>query len=133
MPVGAPQAPATVPPVSGCRGLSKVRPVVHCEIDDVSLDIRLYSPGTGAAAYYAATGVEPAPGSGPATCAQGEPEERAWSLPSAPRVAVGRYRCTLELGHAAMWWTRGDRVSHAVASDDDLAALFTWWRTHPGE
>jgi hypothetical protein len=30
-----------------------------------------------------------------------------------------------------MWWTDEHGViAHAVASDDDLGRLFTWWRAH---
>jgi hypothetical protein len=64
-------------------------------------------------------------------CDRGASDERAWSLAAEPGVAVGRYRCSIEHGRAAMWWTRGDRLTHAVASDGDLAALFAWWRAHP--
>ena len=34
-----------------------------------------------------------------------------------------------EAGH----WVHHDRLEHAVARDADLAALFSWWRTHPSE
>jgi hypothetical protein len=113
----APAAPSSVP---ASRSPERVR-----------LDVRSYPPGTGAAAYRRATGVAATPHTGPAACARGAPEERSWSRPGAPTIAVGRYRCVLEHGRAAMWWTRGDRVSHAVAANGDLAALFAWWRAHP--
>jgi hypothetical protein len=106
---------------------------VRCVLDGVRVDIRTYPPGTGAAAYRRASGVAARPHDGPPACARGEPDERAWSDPAAPTVAVGRYRCVLEAGRAAMWWTRGDRLAHAVSADSDLAALFAWWRTHPAE
>ncbi len=61
----------------------------------------------------------------------GRADERSWSRPAAPLVAVGRYRCHLEDGHAAIWWTdEHGIVAHAYTEDDDdLAALFRWWRT----
>lgn len=100
-------------------------------LDGVAVDVRTYPPGTAAAAYRTATKVAAVPHAGPPACGNGAADERAWSEAAAPDVAVGRYRCAIERGHAAMWWTHGDRLTHAVAGDGDLAALFAWWRTHP--
>jgi hypothetical protein len=102
-------------------------------LDGVRLDVRKYPPGTAAAAYRRASGIAAKPHTGPPACERGAADERAWSEPVAPAIAVGRYRCSIENGRAAMWWTRGDRLAHAVAADDDLAALFGWWRAHPAE
>jgi hypothetical protein len=70
--------------------------------------------------------------SGGARCVEGTADERAWSRPARPRRAVGRFACRVENGRAAMWWTVADRgvLDHAVAPDDDLAALFAWWLSH---
>ncbi|MCU1468219.1 MAG: hypothetical protein JWM72_4147 [Actinomycetia bacterium] len=122
----APRTPA-------CHGLSAARPALRCVIDGVELDLRLYAPGTAAEAYTRAAGAVARPGAGSPVCARGGPDERSWSDASAPAVAIGRYRCRLEQGRAAMWWTRGDRLAHALGPNGDLAALFTWWRAHPAE
>jgi hypothetical protein len=128
------RAPSTTVPVSrDCRGLTSAGSAVRCVIDAVTLDVRLLSPETVAAAYRRATGVVPAARSGPPACAHGVPDERAWSRPDAPLRAVGRYRCRLEGGRAEMWWTRGSRLVHALAADGDLGRLFSWWRAHPSE
>jgi hypothetical protein len=134
----APPLGVEVPPIAArrtpdCRGLSASRPEVLCVVDRVELDLRLYAPGTAAEAYTRAAGAVARPGAGPPACAKGVSDERSWSEASSPTVAVGRYRCRLENGRAAMWWTQGDQVAHAVAPDRDLAALFAWWRGHPSE
>ena len=51
-------------------------------------------------------------------CAQGGEDERSWSRPTAPRLAVGRYACRIEQGRAAMWWTVDDRglLAHATSA-----------------
>ena len=70
---------------------------------------------------------------GPPACARGQPDERAWSRPETPDAISGRYRCRLEAGRAAIWWTdEHGLLAHAVASDGDLAALFAWWRARSG-
>ena len=102
-------------------------------IDGIDLDVRLYAPGTLAAAYRRVAGADAAARSGSPACARGVPDERAWSSAALPRAGLGRYRCLFEGERAAMWWTRGVRLEHAVARDGDLAALFSWWRTHPSE
>jgi len=134
--VAAPQPAArstttTVRVAPGCTGLSVVRPEAHCTVAGVAVDVRLLAPDALVAAYRQVAGAVAAPGAGLPACARGVPDERAWSIPSAPAVAVGRYACMLEQGHAAMWWTRDVRLFHAVAADADLGALFAWWRAHP--
>jgi hypothetical protein len=123
----------TVPRTRDCRGLSTERRELRCTVDGLDLDVRLYSLATVTPAYRRAAAADGAARSGRPACARGVPDERAWSLPSLPEAAVGRYRCRFEHGHAAMWWTHGDRLVHAVAPDGDLAGLFSWWRAHPSE
>jgi hypothetical protein len=123
----------TVPFTRDCRGLSPARRDLRCVVDGIDLEVRLFTSGTVAAAYRSAAGADVAARSGTPACAQGVADERAWSAPASPDAAVGRYRCRFERGRAAMWWTRGDRLVHAVARDGDLAALFSWWRAHPSE
>ncbi len=130
----------TVPVSRNCGGLSPARREVRCVIDGVDLDVRVLGSGSVAGAYRRAAGVTSTPArsgtaarSGLPSCARGVPDERAWSTAASPDAAVGRYRCRFEGGRAAMWWTRGDRLVHAVASDGDLAGLFSWWRAHPSE
>jgi hypothetical protein len=124
----------TVPVSRTCGGLSSARREVRCVIDGVDLDVRVFGSGSVAGAYRRAAGVTAtAARSGLPACARGVPDERAWSTAASPDAAVGRYRCRFEGGRAAMWWTRGDRLVHAVASDGDLAGLFSWWRAHPSE
>jgi hypothetical protein len=124
---------SVVPRISDCRGLTVTGREVRCVIDGVELDVRLYAPGTAAEAYSRAAGALARPASGAPACARGLPDERSWSQASSPSVAIGRYRCRLEQGRAAMWWTRGERLAHALGPNGDLAALFAWWRAHPSE
>jgi hypothetical protein len=128
-----PAPPTTVPIRPGCRDLAPERSAVRCVIDAVDVDVRLYSTAIVADAYRRAAGAIVAPRSGPPACARGVPDERAWSVAAAPVSAVGRYRCRFEHGRAAMWWTHGDRLVHAVARNGDLGELFSWWRVHPFE
>lgn len=73
---------------------------------------------------------EPVAASGPAACAGGHEEERAWSRPDAPTVTAGRYACRVVEGRAELWWTEDATalLAHATRRDGDLAALFAWWR-----
>ena len=128
-----PSTTTTVPRTPGCRGLAAGRPEVRCVIDAVDLDVRLVAPEQVTAVYEHATGAHPVPGSGAPACARGVPDERSWSVAASTPAAVGRYLCRFEHGRAAMWWTHGDRLAHAVARDGDLAGLFSWWRAHPAE
>jgi hypothetical protein len=132
-PTAATPTTGAVPSTPGCAGLAPRRPEVRCVVDAVDLDVRLVPPNDATAAYERATGVHPVPGTGSPACARGVPDERTWSLAAAPVAAVGRYLCRIEHGRAAMWWVQGDRLAHAVAHDDDLAGLFSWWRAHPTE
>ena len=138
-PVAAPAAdPATVPvdpaPLRalfagnpGCVDHGVDVPEVSCTVDGVRVDARLVGPAEAERTFAA----DPAPHSGPPACAQGRPDERTWSRPDAPVVAVGRYRCRIEGGRAAMWWTdEAGIITHAVAADADLAQLFAWWEAH---
>ncbi len=137
-------APTTVPATDplalravstpGCNGLSATRPHVRCTVDDVIMEVALYADATVGPALRRLAGAQMKARSGPASCANGEADERAWSVASAPLHAVGRYVCRLESGRAAMWWTHGDRLLHALAGsrrDGNLARLFSWWRAHP--
>jgi hypothetical protein len=132
-PATARSKPTTVPLSRDCSGLTADRREVRCVVDGIDLDVRLYPPGSVAAAYRRAAGAAGNAQSGPPACARGVPDERTWSVAAVPGAAVGWYRCRFEHGHAAMWWTGRDRLVHAVSPDGDLAALFSWWRTHPAE
>jgi hypothetical protein len=117
-----------------CAGLSTAHPHLLCVVDGAIMDVALYTPGTVGAAFRRIAGAPVPPRSGPAACAADRPDERAWSVASAPLQAVGRYVCRLEGARATIWWTHGDRLLHAEAGDPhdgDLAKLFSWWRAHP--
>ncbi len=117
--VPAPATSTTTLPIGAdCDGLSPARPEVRCMVGAVDVDIRLFTPKTIAAGYRRATGTgtDPVVHSGPAACASGLADERAWSTATAPSVTAGRYRCGFESGHAAMWWTQGNRLVHAVVA-----------------
>jgi hypothetical protein len=106
-------------------------PAVQCDIGGVHLDARLLAVADAHRTYVSSSGARVAPRQGPPACAQGRPDERAWSRPETPLVAAGRYRCRVEDGAAAIWWTDEEGVvAHAVAGDHDLARLFVWWRAH---
>jgi hypothetical protein len=111
----------------------EARPEARCVIDGVTLHAWVFPPGTVAEAYHREARADAAPRSGPPLCARGVPDERAWSTAASPALIAGRYRCRFEHGRAAMWWTHANRLTHAVASDGDLAGLFAWWRAHPLE
>jgi len=103
---------------------------ITCEIAGVAVEARLV--GDDARREYAARSqAHITPRRGAPACALGRDDERAWSRPSTPAVAAGRYRCRIEHGRAAMWWTdEHGIVAHAVARDGNLARLFAWWRAH---
>lgn len=114
-----------------CADVVERTPAVRCEIDGVRLEVRLVGVTEARRIYVASSAARIAPRRGPPACARGRSDERAWSRPTRPTVAVGRYRCRIEHGAAAMWWTdEHGIVAHAVASDHDLGRLFTWWRAH---
>jgi hypothetical protein len=116
-----------------CADRLGAEPEVTCTIGRVRVEARLLPPAAAAREYVAASGARIAARSGPPACAGGHADERAWSRPSAPSRPVGRYRCRVESGHAAIWWTDEHGVlAHAVASDADLGRLFAWWRTSLG-
>ncbi len=105
-------------------------PVARSTVDGIDVEVR--EPAELDAAYRAVAPDDGVAAVGPARCAQGAAEERAWSRPELPDRAAGRYRCAVVDSHASMWWTVDDRglLGHAVAADGDLAALFAWWLAH---
>jgi hypothetical protein len=114
-----------------CTDVSDTVPRLSCEIDGVHVDARLFSVRDARTAYARRLGVRIRPGRGPAACASGDADERSWSRATDPAVAVGRYRCRIEAGHAALWWTDEHGVlAHAVRADRDLERLFRWWLSH---
>jgi hypothetical protein len=116
---------------TSCVDVQGRTPEVTCVIDRVRVDARLVGKASLLHGYTAAAGARPAARRGLPACATGHDDERAWSRPAAPTRVVGRYRCRLEGGHAAIWWTDDHGVlAHAVAADHDLSRLFAWWRTH---
>ncbi len=69
-------------------------------------------------------------------CAAGTDDERSWADPASPTTSAGRYLCRVVDGRAEMWWSADAAgvIGHASRVDDDLAALFSWWRArteHP--
>lgn len=124
-----------------CRPAPGLDPVAHdaavCTPGGrvVRLELRAFTSVDALRARYRAVAGGEHGARGAPRCARGEPEERAWAAPVAPRRPQGRYVCRLEGGEgaAALWWTsEGTLVmGHAVAPDDDLAALFAWWRAAP--
>src|SRR5262249_35635206 len=109
---------------TGCVDVQGGTPEVTCVIDRVRVDARLVGKASVLDAYTGAVGARPAARRGPPACATGHDDERAWSRPVAPTLVVGRYRCRLEGGRAAIWWTDDHGVlAHAVAADHDLSQL----------
>ena len=104
----------------------------HCAIGAVRVEYSLLGAGALRAGYLAAVGSVSRPASGEPACAKGAEDERSWSRPTLPRLAVGRYACRIEQGRAAMWWTVDDRglLAHATSAGADLASLFAWWASH---
>ena len=102
-------------------------------IDAIAVDVRLLSSAAVGAAYRRAAGRERWP---PVRSAR----LRTRRARRARLVGRRRRRSTRSgatgagssTGGAAMWWTHGDRLVHAVAPDGDLAALFSWWRDARG-
>jgi hypothetical protein len=114
-----------------CADVVGAVPAVQCAIGGVHLDARLLAVADAHRTYVSSSGARIAPRQGSPACAQGRPDERAWSRPETPFVVAGRYRCRIEDGAAAIWWTDEQGiVAHAVAGDHDLARLFAWWRAH---
>jgi hypothetical protein len=111
----------------GCADHGSDVPEVACTIDGVRVDARLLGPAEAERAFAPIRAAQ----EGPPACAQGQADERNWSRPAAPEVAVGRYRCLVARGRAEMWWTDdAGIIAHAVGADADLARLFAWWRAH---
>jgi hypothetical protein len=114
-----------------CVDASAARPRISCAIDGVRVEASLFTVQDARAVYEKRLGVRIRPGTGAAACAQGAVDERSWSRAAEPAIAVGRYRCRLEGGRAALWWTDEHGVlAHAVAADPDLRKLFRWWLVH---
>jgi hypothetical protein len=143
-PVPAADAPTAVPNAdtaalrshlgggARCRDISGATARVVCTRAGVRVDARLVAASDVMKVYEADAGRPSAARRGRPACARGRPDERAWSRPEQPGVSVGRYRCRMERGRAAMWWTdEFGVVAHAVGGDGDLARLFAWWRAHP--
>lgn len=118
-----------------CVGLALTQPHVRCGMDGFPghEEIALYTSATVGPEFRRVAGEKVQPRTGPPACASGRPDERAWSLPTAPYNAVGRYLCRFETGRAAIWWTHGDRLLHVVSDNANLAALYSWWAQHPSE
>lgn len=118
-------------PAAACTDVVAAVPTVSCTEGRISLDVELDDPATAESLYVSRSGARVAPHRGAAACARGANEERSWSRPGAPAIAVGRYECRIEAGHAAIWWfDEHGIVAHAVAPDANLAALFAWWATN---
>jgi hypothetical protein len=116
---------------TSCADVVGREPAVKCVVGDVQMDARLLGPARAHDVYVVSSGARIAARRGPPACARGKPDERAWSRPDAPEVIVGRYRCHVKDGRAAIWWTdEHGVVAHAVALDRDLTALFVLWRAH---
>jgi len=114
-----------------CTDIPGAVPRLTCQIDGVHVDARLLGVTDARAAYAKRVRAPIRPGRGGAACARGVAEERSWSRGVEPTVAVGRYSCRIEAGHAALWWTDEHGVlAHAVSLDHDLAGLFRWWAVH---
>ncbi len=118
-------------PGAVCTDIASAVPTVSCTLGRIRLDAQLVDTAAASAVYVARSGARVAPHRGPAACARGSIDERAWSRPSTPAIAVGRYDCRIEGGRAAIWWfDEHGIVAHAVAPNRDLASLFSWWVTH---
>jgi hypothetical protein len=114
-----------------CADVPSATPRIICEIDGVRVGARLLTVAGAQTAYRQRLGARIRPGQGAAACAHGAPDERSWSRETNPTVVVGRYRCRVESGRAAMWWTDDHGVlAHAVGVDRDLGRLFAWWLAH---
>ncbi|MGQ0825995.1 MAG: hypothetical protein ACT4OX_13375 [Actinomycetota bacterium] len=127
-PVGPRSSTVPVAPRDGCAPLPGPEQRRRCPITGGVLDTRV--PEDLARAYRDVAGADDGvAATGPASCAGGLPEERAWSRVAAPIRAAGRYLCRAEDGRAALWWTdeRSGVLAHATRDDGDLAALFAWW------
>ena len=145
-----PPAPSTRPVVrsftaeigdrSGCQTLAGTVPQLLCpipqgtvtyiEADDVEVRYRrIAGPDAGTGKRGRGTRGAPA-------CAAGTDDERSWADPASPTTSAGRYLCRVVDGRAEMWWSADAAgvIGHASRVDDDLAALFSWWRArteHP--
>jgi hypothetical protein len=131
-PVDTQQLRTLLDPALRCTDVIAPVPAVHCSSDRVSVDAWLLTLAGASARYRAEIDVSIMSHTGAPACERGIPEERAWARPATPGEVAGRYQCRIEGGRAAMWWTDGALLAHAVATDDNLGALFAWWRALPG-
>jgi hypothetical protein len=125
---------AVVGDSAGCQTLSGVEPQLLCPIPDgVVTYTQVANPMKGYASV-AGTG-DAVAARGDAACATGRTDERAWARPGAPAIVAGRYFCRVDGARAEMWWTVDDAglLGHAHRRDDDLVALFSWWRARSEE
>ncbi|MCZ7531370.1 MAG: hypothetical protein M5U31_14165 [Acidimicrobiia bacterium] len=118
---------------------SGVAASVECEDDGRQLEYTLFDDADTMSAAFTADAPPglrgPTDLAGPARCAEGEVEERAWSR-SAGDPPAGRYRCEMTAERAAVVWTT-DAVGvlarvEAAGDDADLPALFSLWRSDLG-
>jgi len=120
---------AVVGDTAGCQTLAAPEPQLLCPIPEgVVTFTQVANPMAG---YSSVAGTGDAVAArGDAACAAGKPDERAWARPEAPAVVAGRYFCRVDGERAEMWWTVDDvgLLGHAHRHDDDLVALFSWWR-----
>ncbi len=123
---------ALVPAGGECVDRPAPDPQLQCMLDGVSVEYALAGSQRATEVYRSVVADSTVSRLGPAACASGGTDERAWSRPEDPITPVGRYACAVDGGRAAMWWTvsADGLIAHAVAPDADLAALFAWWRTH---
>ena len=123
---------ASVGDTTGCQSLAGSEPQLLCPIPDGVVEYTQVDDAQ--ASYRLVAGADDGVGArGEAACAHGRADERAWARTGAPTVVAGRYLCRVTDDRAEIWWTvyDGHLVGHAFRRDDDLAALFAWWRDHP--
>jgi hypothetical protein len=121
---------AAVGDITGCQSLAGAEPQLLCPFPDGVVEYTQVADA--ATAYRRVAGADDAIAArGEAACATGRSEERAWARPDAPATEVGRYLCRVVGDRAEIWWTVDDAglLGHAFRRDDDLAALFSWWRS----
>ena len=137
-PAGRGALRALVPSGLTCEHAAATAAHLRCHGSGVEVEYRLVAMQALDSVYLDASGstatspTSRSPASGVVGCLRNVPDERAWSRPSTPRRAVGRFACGVVRGRAAMWWTVAGRglLAHAVARNGDLAPLFRWWLAH---
>jgi len=122
---------ALLEPDAACLDRPAPVPSVSCTIGRVTLDAQLVDAAAAPALYASRSGARIAARRGAPACARGLADERSWSRPPEPEVAVGRYRCRIESGKAAIWWfDEHGLVAHVLAPNGNLTSLFAWWVSH---